>query len=193
MDIIRIYYFVQLIYFIIQDNGKGWFGKMESQIRTMIESDWNDVARIYQHGMDTHIATFQTSCPSFEEWDKAHLKECRYVITEDGAVVGWTALSPISSRCVYAGVAEISIYMDEKYIRKGYGTQLLNYLIQESEKCGFWMLQSGILQHNQASIGLHSKCGFRQVGYREKIARDHSGAWKNTVLMERRSELNEYN
>lgn len=166
---------------------------MKLQIRNMLKTDWNVVAKIYQYGMDTNIATFQTDCPTFEEWDKSHLKECRYVITEDGTVAGWAALSPVSSRCAYAGVAEVSIYMDENYIRKGYGTKLLSYLIQQSEKYGYWMLQSGILQHNQASIALHNKCGFREVGYREKIAKDHSGVWRNTVLMEKRSTLKEYN
>ncbi len=166
---------------------------MDVQIRSMLESDWDEVACIYQQGMDTNIATFQTVCPSYEEWDRSHLKECRFVIIQDGAVVGWTALSPTSSRCVYAGVAEVSIYIEEACAGKGYGTRLLNHLIQESEKCGFWMLQSGILQHNQASLALHGKCGFRQVGFRERIARDHSGVWRNTVLMEKRSEHPNYN
>ncbi len=172
---------------------KGWSDGMKSHIRRMLKTDWNDVAGIYQSGLNTGIATFQTSCPSYEEWDKSHLKECRFVFMQDDAVVGWVALSPVSSRCVYAGVAEVSIYMDEKYAGKGYGTKLLNHVVVESEKCGFWMLQSGILQHNQASISLHRKCGFREVGYREKIARDQSGVWRNTVLMEKRSALKDYN
>lgn len=172
--------------------GKGWSVQMDVQIRNMLETDWEEVAKIYQHGMDTNIATFQTNCPSFEEWDKSHLMQCRFVITCDGKVVGWTALSPTSSRCVYSGVAEVSIYIDREYNGKGYGTMLLNHLIQESEKYGIWMLQSGILQHNRASLALHGKCGFRQVGYREKIARDHSGVWRNTVLMEKRSSLRDY-
>jgi len=166
---------------------------MEFKIRKMLETDWNDVARIYQHGMDTNIATFQTSCPSYEEWDKAHLQTCRFVITDGESIAGWTALSPVSSRCVYSGLAEISIYMDDKYSRLGLGTKLLNYLIQESEKNGIWMLQSAILQHNQASICLHEKCGFRKVGYREKIAKDKSGIWRDTVMMEKRSALSDFN
>jgi L-amino acid N-acyltransferase YncA len=165
---------------------------MEFQIRKMLETDWNDVARIYQSGMETNIATFQTSCPSYEEWNKSHLKECRCVITRGEAVVGWAALSPVSSRCAYTGVAELSIYMDDQYIRLGLGTKLLNFLIQDSEESGFWMLQSAILQHNEASIRLHEKCGFRQVGYRERIARDKFGIWRNTVMMERRSGLSEF-
>lgn len=166
---------------------------MEYKIRMMLDKDWEDVARIYQEGINTHIATFQTSAPTYEEWDHSHLQKCRFVITINEKVIGWAALTPVSSRCVYSGVAEVSIYVDQKYSGMGYGTKLLQYLIEESEKCGFWMLQSGILQHNQASVQLHTKCGFRQVGYREKIARDHSGEWKNTVLMERRSELKEWN
>lgn len=166
---------------------------MDLQIRNMTESDWSDVSRIYQLGMDSGIATFQTSCPSYEDWDRSHLKHSRLVIAENGRVVGWSALSPYSSRAVYAGVAEISIYLDPKYQGKGYGTKLLNCMIRESEKNGIWLLQSGILQHNAASVALHKKCGFREVGYREKIARDKNGVWRNTVLMERRSDLEDYN
>ncbi len=165
---------------------------MEYEIRDMKEEDWGDVARIYQNGVSTHVATFQASCPTYEEWDKAHLKICRYVITQNGEIVGWTALSPASSRCGYAGVAELSIYMDEKYRKTGLGTKLLNHLIQESEKAGIWMLQSAIIQENLASLSLHSKCGFRQVGYREKIAKDHMGVWRNTIMMEKRSCCGKY-
>jgi phosphinothricin acetyltransferase len=166
---------------------------LEYEIREMKEDDWEDVARIYQDGLDTHVATFQTSCPTYEEWDKAHLKICRFVITQDGKVAGWTALSPVSSRCVYGGVAELSIYMDGKYRKSGLGTKLLGHLIHESEKAGIWMLQSAIIQENLASLNLHRKCGFRNVGYREKIAKDYTGVWRNTVMMEKRSCSSIYN
>lgn len=165
---------------------------MECEIREMDEMDWNEVAEIYRKGIDTHIATFQTACPTYAEWDKSHRQECRLVLTVNRRVVGWTALTPISSRCVYAGVAEVSIYISPALCGKGYGTLLLNRLVSEAEKQGYWMLQSGILQHNSASIRLHEKCGFRVVGYREKIARDHFGVWRNTVLMERRSRREEW-
>lgn len=161
-------------------------------IREMQQSDWVDVARIYRDGINSGISTFSTSCPTYAYWDKTHIKVCRFVITHEDTVVGWTALMPVNRRCAYAGVAELSIYLDGNYHGKGYGTQLLRHLVGESEKYGYWMLQSGILQNNTASIALHRKCGFRQVGIREKIARDRTGIWQNTVLMERRSNLREF-
>lgn len=162
---------------------------MEFQIRAMRETDWAGVARVYQEGIDTGIATFQTACPGYEDWDRAHRKDCRLVAEQNGAVVGWTALSPYSSRGVYAGVAEVSIYIGSDCRGCGYGTLLLNRMVRESEKSGYWTLQSGILRHNTASLSLHRKCGFREVGYREKIARDKNGIWRDAVLMERRSPL----
>lgn len=156
-------------------------------IRSMRETDWPSVADIYQQGISTNLATFQRDCPTYEEWDRAHLKTCRLVILKDEGVVGWATLAAVSSRCVYAGVAEVSIYLHNDYHGHGLGAQLLNALIAASEREGFWTLQSGIMQNNTASIRLHEKCGFRLVGYRERIARDHLGAWRNTVLMERRS------
>ena len=160
---------------------------MELHIRPMEPGDWAAVSRIYQAGMDTNISTFQTECPSYEEWDKAHLQDCRLAAVLNGEVVGWTALTAVSSRCVYAGVAEVSIYVDPAHKRKGIGEALLKALLPLSENEGYWTLQSGIMQDNAASIRLHEKCGFRMVGYREKIGRDRFGQWRNTVLMERRS------
>lgn len=159
----------------------------------MEEADWNDVCRIYQHGIDTNLATIATHCPTYTDWDRAHFKKCRYVITEDGIVVGWAVLSPVSSKCAYSGVAEISIYIDEKHKGMGVGTKLLNHMIHESEKNGFWLIESLIFQNNPASLRLHEKCGFREVGYREKMGKDKYGAWRNVVLMEKRSSLNEFN
>ena len=152
----------------------------------MSESDWPDVGRIYQAGMDTNMATFQTECPSWQEWNASHLDDCRIVVLSGNTVAGWAALTAVSGRCVYAGVAEVSIYIDPDLQGKGAGTSLLNALIQESEKQGYWTLQSGILQENLASIRLHERCGFRMVGYRERIGKDRFGIWRNTVLMERR-------
>ena len=166
---------------------------MESNIRPFRPKDWNEIKTIYQQGIDTNMATFQGECPAYEEWDTSHLKICRFVYVLDGAVVGWVALSPVSSRCVYAGVAELSIYVADGARGKGIGTVLINAAIEASEKNGIWTLQSGIIQDNIASVGLHEKCGFREVGYREKIAKDRLGAWRNTILMERRSGLAVFN
>jgi L-amino acid N-acyltransferase YncA len=161
---------------------------MELTIREMKQEDWNYVAEIYQQGIDTKIATFQTEVPTYEAWDRSHIPTCRLVAEIDGEVVGWAALSPYSSRCVYAGVAEVSIYIKDNHRGKQVGEKLLKALINAAEKEGYWTLQSGILEINKASQALHKKAGFRMVGYREKIARDHDGVWQNTVLMERRSE-----
>ena len=157
-------------------------------MRAMEQGDWAAVARIYQQGMDTNLATFQTQCPSWEEWDAAHIRSCRTVILRAGEVIGWAALSRVSSRSVYAGVAELSIYVDESARGIGAGKALLLAEIAASEEAGFWTLQSGILENNAASIALHTKGGFRMIGYRESIAQDRYGVWRNTVLMERRSD-----
>lgn len=135
------------------------------------------------------MATFQTECPSFEEWDKSHLDSCRIVAEMDCHVIGWAALSPVSSRCVYAGVAEVSVYVDSSGHGKGIGTALLDQLCNEAEKNGLWTRQSGIMQNNIPSIRLHEKCGFRMVGYRERIGKDRNGIWRNTVLMEKRNSI----
>ena len=158
----------------------------------MTEADWPYVSRIYQQGMDTNRATFQEKCPPWEEWNRSHLASCRLVAAFEGRVVGWAALSAVSSRCVYAGVAEVSIYIDSAAQGQGAGTQLLGAMIRASEAEGCWMLQSGIFEDNLASIRLHERCGFRLVGYRERIGRDRFGVWRNTVLMERRSSLPEF-
>lgn len=166
---------------------------MESTvIREMTAADWPAVARIYQDGMDTNLATFQTECPSWEDWDKAHLKPCRFVAEKSSQVVGWAALSAVSSRSVYAGVAEVSIYIDASVRGKGVGKALLTTLISASEEAGFWTLQSGIMEYNAASIALHTRCGFRLVGYREKIGKDRFGVWRNTLLMEHRSPRDDF-
>lgn len=158
-------------------------------IRNMQEDDWTAVASILQEGIDSHISTFHTAVPSYEEWDKSHIKTCRLVAIEDDMVVGWVALTPFSGRCSFSGVADVSIYIKKDYHRRHIGENLLTALIEESEKEGFWTLQSHIIEINKASIALHTKAGFRMVGYREKIARDHYGVWQNTVIMERRSPI----
>lgn len=165
---------------------------MEMVIRDMAYGDWADVGRIYQAGMDTNISTFQTDCPPYVEWDGSHMKKCRLVAVADDQVIGWTALTPVSSRCVYAGVAEVSIYIDANNQGMGVGERLLGELIRQSEENDIWTLQSGIMEENAASIRLHEKCGFRMVGYREKIGRDRFGTWRNNVLMEKRSRSDRF-
>jgi phosphinothricin acetyltransferase len=160
---------------------------MAYQIRKMSETDWPVVSRIYQEGMDTNQATFQSECPTWEEWNSSHLKVCRLVIEQNNIVFGWAALTAVSGRCVYSGVAEVSIYIGQGYRELGAGKALLKELIHCSEEDGFWTLQSGIMQDNTASIRLHESCGFRTVGYRERIGRDRFGTWRNIVLMEKRS------
>ena len=165
---------------------------MDENIRPFKARDWQAVAAIYRQGLATGMATFQTSCPSYAEWDVGHHTFCRYVYLIADQVVGWAALSPTSSRPVYAGVAEVSIYIAEEAQGRGIGTLLLWQAVAESEAQGIWTLQSAIIQQNVASIALHRTCGFREVGYRERIARDGQGEWRNTVLMERRSQLPQF-
>ena len=132
------------------------------------------------------FSTFNTECPSFEAWDAGHIKECRFVDEEDGQVVGWIAISPTSSRPVYRGCVEVSVYIHEDYRGKGIGTRLLKTLIDEAREAGYWMLYSAIFSINKSSVELHRKCGFREVGYRERIAKDRFGNWQNTTIMEYR-------
>lgn len=162
---------------------------MEYTIEEMKESDWEQVSNIYLNGIKTRIATFQTEAPAWEDWDKGHIKSCRFVAKHMDKVLGWAALSPVSSRCVYKGVAEVSIYIGEECKGQGVGTTLLAHLIKESEKNGFWTLQSGIIAKNDASIALHKKCGFREVGIRERVAKMNNKEWMDVMFMERRSKI----
>lgn len=156
-------------------------------LRTLTREDWPQVKAIYQQGLDTGIASFETLAPAWAKWDKAHLKIGRIVAEDLDEIMGWVALSPVSSREVYRGVAELSIYIDPMYAGKGLGQILLEAIIQVSEEHGFWTLQSGIFRENTASIKLHEKMGFRMIGFREKIAQ-RNGIWYDNVLMERRSK-----
>jgi len=162
---------------------------MDYKIDKMIQSDWEQVANIYLEGIKTGIATFQTKIPTWENWNNSHIASCRLVVRSGDILLGWCALSPTSSRCVYEGVAEVSIYISEKYKGQGIGTVLLTNLIRLSEENGFWTLHSGIIKENAASISLHEKCGFRQIGIREKIAKMNNEKWLDVILMERRSKI----
>ncbi|MGN7986441.1 N-acetyltransferase family protein [Pedobacter sp. KLB.chiD] len=158
------------------------------EIIELLPLHWEEVRIIYLQGIATKQATFQTDAPAWEEWDKGHLAGLRYVAIIDGNVAGWAALTPVSGRCVYAGVTEVSVYIQEGYRSKGIGRALLQKLVTESEASNIWTLQSGIFPENTASIALHEKLGFRKIGYREKIGK-MDGVWRDTVLMERRSKI----
>ena len=157
------------------------------QIINIDEQNFEQVAKIYEEGIKTGLATFQNEVPDWQSWDKSHFSVCRIGVCEKKQMVGWSALSPVSSRCVYAGVAEVSVYVSALFRGKGIGKFLLNSLITQSEKAGIWTLQSGIFEENISSIVLHEKCGFRRIGFREKIGKIE-GSWKNNVIMERRSK-----
>jgi len=156
-------------------------------IEPMTKEDWSAVREIYLDGILTGNATFETQAPEWEQWDASHARSCRLVARAKGrAVVGWAALSPVSRRRVYAGVAEVSVYVSEHARGTGIGSALLRALIEESEREGFWMLQAGIFPENTVSIEIHRRRGFRVVGTREKLG-CVNGRWRDVVLMERRS------
>ena len=157
-------------------------------VRGLLPTDWQEVARIYREGIETGNATFETEVPSWEEWDAAHLRDHRLVAVRDGAVVGWIALVPVSPRECYAGVAEVSAYVGEEARGEGAGSALLTTLIDSSERAGIWTLQTGVFPENDVSLRLLQRFGFRVVGTRERIGRMH-GMWRNVTFLERRSEV----
>ena len=141
---------------------------------------------IYEQGIAGGQATFETEPPSWDDWDRTHLEGHRLVALQDGELVGWAALSPVSERCVYAGVAENSVYVADSAQGRGVGNALLEELIARAERNGIWTIQTGIFPENEASLALHERCGFRVVGTRERLGQHH-GVWRDVVLMERRS------
>ncbi|HKY49238.1 MAG TPA: GNAT family N-acetyltransferase [Acidimicrobiia bacterium] len=155
----------------------------------MSDSDWSRVAAIYQAGIASGHATFETDVPDWDSWDRAHLAAPRLVaIDESENLVGWAAGSAVSERCAYGGVIEHSVYVDPSRQGRGVGGLLLQALVAESERLGFWTIQSGVFPENLASLALHRRWGFREVGRREKIGRHH-GVWRDVILLERRSPV----
>lgn len=154
----------------------------------MTPADWPDVSRIYAEGMATRNATFETQLPAWEEWDASHLPTCRLVARTGDEIVGWAALSPVSSRHVYRGVCEVSVYVAEGARGMGIGRELLQAVIEASEKDGRWTLQASVFPENAATIALHSGCGFRLLGRRERVAQ-LDGVWRDTLILERRSRI----
>jgi L-amino acid N-acyltransferase YncA len=156
-------------------------------VRGLRSDDWPEVARIFEQGIATGNATFETEVPPWAAWDAAHLTAHRFVAEDDGRVVGWIALSPVSTRPCYEGVAEISVYVDEDARGRGVGSELLAAVVESAERAGFWTLQTSVFPENEASLALLRRYGFRTVGTRERIGRLH-GIWRDTVLVERRLE-----
>ncbi len=161
---------------------------MQLQILPLSAADWPAVRTIYEQGIATGNATFQKSAPEWDAWDAAHLPHCRLLARSAGEVLAWVALSPVSSRCVYAGVAEVSIYVAARARGRGIGIALLSALVEASERDNFWTLQAGIFPENTASIELFRKAGFRVLGRRERLGQ-MDGRWRDVILMERRSQI----
>jgi L-amino acid N-acyltransferase YncA/transcriptional antiterminator Rof (Rho-off) len=158
------------------------------EVGSLRADDWPGVARILAEGIATGNATFETKVPSWEAWDSAHLEAGRVAARTGGVLVGWGALSPVSGRCVYGGVAEISVYVTARVRGRGVGRALLAALVQAGEEAGLWTLQAGIFPENDASLRIHRAAGFREVGRRERIGRLR-GRWRDVILLERRSAV----
>jgi L-amino acid N-acyltransferase YncA len=158
-----------------------------TEIVAMTPADWPAVREIYRQGIATGDATLELETPGWDAWDRAHRADCRLIARRDGAVVGWVALTPYSSRKVYGGVAWESVYVDERARGAGVGGELLAALIDASELAGVWTLLAGVLVENGPSLAVHERVGFRRVGVQERIGKDRAGRWRDVVLMERRS------
>jgi phosphinothricin acetyltransferase len=162
----------------------------EHAIEPMTPDHAADVLAIYQAGIETGDATFETAAPAWATWDAAHLEAHRHVAVypQTSRVLGWVAASPVSERCVYAGVVETSIYIHPEARGRGVGKRLLRALVESTEAAGIWTLQTGIFPENEASLALHERAGFRRIGVRDRIGKHH-GRWRDVVLLERRSTL----
>jgi L-amino acid N-acyltransferase YncA len=157
-------------------------------VTDLLPEHYPQVKEIYELGMATGNATLETKAPEWADWDAKFMKNCRLVALQNGRVAGWAALSAVSGRCVYAGVAEDTVYVHPDFKRQGIGKLLLQELVRKSEQAGIWTLQAGIINENKGSINLHQQCGFRIVGVREKLGQLH-GQWRDICLMERRSSI----
>lgn len=162
-------------------------------IDVMRPRDWEQVRAIYLEGVGTGNSTFETAAPEWSRWDSGHLPEHRFVMRDGDAILGWVALSPVSSRCVYSGVAELSIYVGGAHRGRGVGSALIEALVLSTEKAGIWTLQATIFPENAASLHLVGNHGFRRVGVHEKLGKmvygQYAGTWRDVVLMERRSTV----
>jgi L-amino acid N-acyltransferase YncA len=159
---------------------------MTVEVRSMRPADWNAVRRIYLEGIASRHGTFEEKAPTWKKWNQSHRRRPRLVAAANGRVVAWAAVSPISSRSVYAGVAELSIFVAASARGKGVGQALLSRLVRAAEEAGLWTLQAGIFPENRASLAIHRRCGFRKVGRRERIGKQ-GAVWRDVVLLERRS------
>ena len=160
---------------------------VDVRVDALTAADWAAVSAIYAEGIETRNATFETDVPTWDEWDAAHPPTPRLVARRDGEVVGWAALTHVSDRCAYQGVAENSVYVARAAQAQGVGRALLNELVQRAENDGIWTIQTGIFPENLASLRLHLSCGFRVVGVRHRLGR-LDGAWRDVVFLERRSK-----
>jgi len=151
-------------------------------------ADWERVAAIYREGIETGDATFETAAPTWERWNAAHLATGRLVARVDGEIAGWAALTPVSDRCVYSGVAEVSVFVAAAVRGNGVGRALLTALIDAAERASIWTLQSGTFPENTASLALQKVCGFREVGRRERLGK-MNGRWRDVLFLERRSRV----
>ena len=161
---------------------------MKWVVEQMRAEHWEGVRAAYAEGLATGDATFETRVPDWACWDASHIQPCRLVALSGGRVAGWAALSAVSAREAYAGVAEVSVYVGQGFRGTGLGRALLEALVRESEAGGFWTLQASIFPENVASLALHKRCGFREVGRRERVGR-LGGRWRDTLLLERRSRV----
>jgi L-amino acid N-acyltransferase YncA len=157
-------------------------------VRDLRPGDWPEAAEIYAEGIATRNATFETEVPSWEEWDGSHLGQNRFVSVAGERVVGWIALVPVSDRCCYEGVAEVSVYVGEEARGSGVGAALVQALVDSAEQAGIWTIQTGVFPENEASLALCRRFGFRVVGTRERLGQ-LDGVWRDVLLLERRSEV----
>lgn len=163
-------------------------GEDSVTVTSLGHEDWDAVRAIYSEGIATGQATFEVEAPTWAVWDSSHFPFGRLVARQGGKIAGWAALAPVSDRCVYGGVAEVSLYVGAAHRGEGIGSLLLSRLIEVSERHGIWTLQAGIFPENLASVQVHRRAGFRDVGVRERLGK-LNGRWRNVLLMERRSTV----